>query len=479
MLFSCTILGLAGVSLGSISKDEITNLPGLGAPSTKQYSGYLDLPGPQGKHLHYWLVESKKAPETSPTVFWFNGGPGCSSLDGYFYEHGPYHVKEPIVNGTDGVPELVENPFAWNNIANIVFLEAPAGVGFSYADSSAGLSHNDTSTAEDNYDALVQFFKGFPEYAKNDLFIAGESYAGMYVPTLALQVLQHNEEVEADARMPLKGILVGNGVTGRDAIPEDVAQTLDVEFLFGHGLFSSVVHDQIVTACGDFKNTSTACDNAVGLAQDEIGNINVYNIYGPCIMDMDEKANEVAHLRAPATGIMAKGRLGAGSGGPNGCIDAGAATKYLDHPAVKEAIHVAVAKKDWHICGGIQYEENFPSLLPFYKEKLIPQIRVLIFNGDVDCCVPYKGNEWWTSSLGLKVEKPWRAWTLDNQVGGYVTTYESNFNFVTVKGAGHMVPQFRPPQALAMFERMLADAPFDCETTNPPSCPSGRDVSEL
>ena len=61
---------------------------------------------------------------------------------------------------------------------------------------------------------------------------------------------------------------------------------------------------------------------------------------------------------------------------------------------------VTVANKDWHICGGIQYNSDSGSLLPHYKNTLIPEIRVLIFNGDVDACVPYNGNEWWTSSLG-------------------------------------------------------------------------------
>jgi hypothetical protein len=74
----------------------------------------------------------------------------------------------------------------------------------------------------------------------------------------------------------------------------------------------------------------------------------------------------------------------------------------------------------------------------FYKKDIIPKIRVLIFNGDVDCCVPYKGNEWWTESLGLPIEKPWRAWTVDSQVAGYVTSYAQDFSFLTVKGAGHM-----------------------------------------
>lgn len=413
--------------------------------------------------MHYWLVESEKDPATAPTVFWFNGGPGCSSLDGYFYEHGPYHVVEPIVNSSDGVPELYENPYSWNQIANMVFLEAPAGVGFSYADEPAGLNHNDTSTAADNFAALQQFYMKFPEYAKNDLFISGESYAGMYVPTLALEVLKHNDKVGEAAGMPLKGILVGNGVTGAGSIPEDIDMKLDVEFLFGHGLFSAVLHDKILKACGNYTSPSSECENAIGEMHDTIGHINVYDIYAKCIMDMDSDATP--SLRAPATGALGLSRLGSGVGGPDGCIDAGAATAYLDHPSVQAAIHVTEAKvKQWHICGGVNYNSNFGSLLPYYKSTLIPNIRVLIFNGDADCCVPYVGNEWWTSSLNMDVEKPWRAWTLDSQVAGYVTTYESNFNFVTVKGAGHMVPQYRPPQAFAMFQRMIENKPFDCES---------------
>ena len=216
------------VSVASVSSDEIKALPGLaGALSSPQYSGYLDLPptsggGPAGKHLHYWLVKSESPTAASdPVVFWFNGGPGCSSLDGYFYEHGPYHVVEPVVNTSAGVPTLIQNPNRWNQIANVVFLEAPAGVGFSYADTKNGTVHTDTTTAEDNFAAVQKFYEGFPELKANDLFISGESYAGMYVPTLALEILAHNERVVAVGlggagvdTIPLKGILVGNGVTG-------------------------------------------------------------------------------------------------------------------------------------------------------------------------------------------------------------------------------------------------------------------------
>jgi carboxypeptidase C (cathepsin A) len=160
----------ATTGLASIDKDRIEALPGwekkLPSP---QFSGYLDVGA--GKHLHYWLAQSEGEesgnPAKDPLVFWFNGGPGCSSLDGYFYEHGPMHVIEPVQN-TTGVPPLYLNPNRWNRVANVVFLESPAGVGFSYAETPAGTIHNDTSTAEDAYTALTQFFEGFPEYKTNE-----------------------------------------------------------------------------------------------------------------------------------------------------------------------------------------------------------------------------------------------------------------------------------------------------------------------
>lgn len=87
--------------------------------------------------------------------------------------------------------------------------------------------------------------------------------------------------------------------------------------------------------------------------------------------------------------------------------------------------------------------------------------RTLIYNGDVDACVPFNDNEEWTRSLGLPLKEGWRAWMVNKQVAGYVTVYDLNgFTFLTVKGAGHMVPEFQPESAFEMFRRYLANERF-------------------
>lgn len=98
------------------------------------YSGYLNIN--DKKALHYVLVSSQSNPETDPVLLWFNGGPGCSSLEGFIMEHGPYVFD-------DGETEIKKNPYPWNLRANVAYIESPAGVGFSYAADKEARTTND------------------------------------------------------------------------------------------------------------------------------------------------------------------------------------------------------------------------------------------------------------------------------------------------------------------------------------------------
>ncbi|TKR58553.1 hypothetical protein L596_029982 [Steinernema carpocapsae] len=150
----------------SAHKAQIKKLPGLDFnPTFRHYSGFFQVSPTH--FLHYWFVESQSDPATDPLLFWFNGGPGCSSLDGLLNEMGPYVVNK------DG-KTLRKNDYAWNHLANVIYIEAPAGVGFSYA-TDGNTTTNDFQTAQENYEAVKAFFKEFSEFRNHSTFIMGEA----------------------------------------------------------------------------------------------------------------------------------------------------------------------------------------------------------------------------------------------------------------------------------------------------------------
>ncbi|PVG00461.1 alpha/beta-hydrolase [Serendipita vermifera] len=75
-------------------------------------------------HLFFVLTKARRAADRERTIFWFNGGPGCSSFDGLMMEIGPWRFDE---NG-----ELWETEGGWEEYANVVYVDQPAGTGFSY-----------------------------------------------------------------------------------------------------------------------------------------------------------------------------------------------------------------------------------------------------------------------------------------------------------------------------------------------------------
>ena len=105
-----------------------------------------------------------------------NGGPGASSLLGAFTEMGQLIFTRDSNQTAGAPPRLFRNPSSWTVSANMLYIEAPAGVGYSYCvDPESKCGNNDTSTAKDNHEFLVGFLKLFPEYSKRDLFLTGES----------------------------------------------------------------------------------------------------------------------------------------------------------------------------------------------------------------------------------------------------------------------------------------------------------------
>ena len=191
--------------------DRVQGLPSCGKLPSNWYSGYLNV-RPTAKQLHYVFIESLSIPKNDPIVIWFNGGPGCSSLLGLFQENGPYVID-------DGENIIKPNPFPWNRDANLLYIESPAGVGFSFStdEQDSDFIHTDMTQSQDTFAALQNFYEAFPLYKSNDLWVSGESYAGIYGPYLAWQIHQWNLQQKmynnTDKIIPLKGFMIGNGLT--------------------------------------------------------------------------------------------------------------------------------------------------------------------------------------------------------------------------------------------------------------------------
>ena len=100
----------------------------------------------------------------------------------------------------------------------MLYIESPAGVGYSIAKTEADLIQNDHSSSQDALEAMHKFYEKFPDLIDNDLYISGESYAGIYVPYLSWQIYNYNQEaiIKEKQQINLKGMMVGNGATDYD-----------------------------------------------------------------------------------------------------------------------------------------------------------------------------------------------------------------------------------------------------------------------
>ncbi|KAK6136787.1 hypothetical protein DH2020_029457 [Rehmannia glutinosa] len=200
--------------------DLIRSLPGQPKqrPGFKQYGGYVTVDVSSGRSLYYYFAEAATKPDSKPLILWLNGGPGCSSLLGAMVEIGPFGVNP------DG-KSLYPRRFAWNKVANTLFLESPAGVGFSYSNSSA-------------------------DYKKS-----GDKRTGHYIPELMDVILEKNA-------IRVKGIMIGNGLINQATDDKGV-----IDFLWTHALISDEVYQQLR------KNGSSPAF--------DLGKIDQYNIYAP------------------------------------------------------------------------------------------------------------------------------------------------------------------------------------------------------
>ncbi|KAL3522228.1 hypothetical protein ACH5RR_015062 [Cinchona calisaya] len=428
--------------------DLVTSLPGQPRVNFRHYSGYVTVNEKNGRALFYWFYESSTLPDEKSLVLWLNGGPGCSSVGyGATQEIGPFLVD------SDG-QALKFNPYSWNTEANLLFLESPIGVGFSYSNTSSDYDNlGDDFTAQDAYTFLHQWFLKFPLYRKRIFYIAGESYAGKYVPELA--ELIHDKNKDPSLFINLGGILLGNPETC-DA--EDWKGLID--YAWSHAIVSDETHKTIKESCDFYSNDTWSnedCRQGVEEVFKQYNEIDIYSLYtsvciGNSTINSEDKSVKVMFK---STSKLMPRILG----GYDPCLD-DYARYYYNRADVQKALHVSDGRnlRNWNICNMTVFNywsDRKESMLPIYKKLIAAGLRIWVYSGDTDGRVPVLSTRYCLSSLGLRITEAWRPWYHQKQVGGWLQEYEG-LTFATFRGAGHAVPIFKPSESLAFFSAFLS-----------------------
>ena len=328
-----------------------------------QHSGFLTFKGVERNGItptintFFWLLPALNLDPKAPTLVWLQGGPGGSSLYGMFEEIGPMGVDANMTI-------FPRDPkFNWNQKYNLLFLDNPCGVGFSWSHDECYATDEET-VGSDLADAITKFYDLFPDLLESELFITGESYAGKYVPAFAYTLFTRNQDA-SNQYINLKGISIGDGAMS----PPDQ--------FFGYGdlLFNAAMCDSRERQVfNDYESKMRA-------ALDNGDNIGAFEQF-------DEMLNgdfmEVPTYYKNVTGLDNYFNFMQGDCGS--CVPEYYGD-WLDLPAIREKIHV----------GDLPYASFNETVEVYLKEDwmrgvvdmLVPlmesdDVKVLVYSGQVD-----------------------------------------------------------------------------------------------
>ncbi|KAL7421430.1 hypothetical protein Q5752_004316 [Cryptotrichosporon argae] len=463
--------------------------PTLCDPGVFQISGYLDIS--ETKHLFFWFEESRHKPETDPLVLWYvhcaivdvdgltagstvrqnmarsllsvliSGGPGCSSTTGHLFELGGCNIADEGKNVT-------YNEYSWNNVANVLFLDQPINVGYSYSDAVGEEVNNSPLAAEDVYAFLILFISQFKKYSKQEFHVAGESYAGTYIPNIANVIQKNNLALQVAPnglpQLNFASVLIGDGLTDPYAqfgsVPDwacdgPYAVYDDPEGPECTKLRGKVPRcQQLIQACYN-SGSRFACVPAAlycwsGIFGDlqELG-LNLYDVRRTC----DKSPDKDGQLCYREMQWM---------------------ETYLNQPSIKKELgvpdQVTFASCNMKINQNFLFQGDGMHYAGGLLTDLVEDgIRVLIYAGEADMIVNYMGCAQVLDRLETSYLEEYTNANLthfkssNGTVAGWTKSAgkgAGNVAFVSFHNAGHMVPHDDPPAALTMFDKWLKNKPL-------------------
>ncbi|KAK0191664.1 alpha/beta-hydrolase [Armillaria mellea] len=405
------------------------------------------------RKLFFWFFPPGPQGSMDDLIFWTNGGPGCSSLEGFLQENGPFQWGV-------GTAKPIVNDMSWTNLSSVLWVEQPVGTGFSQG--------TPTITNEDDLAAQLvgffqQFLEVFSELKGKKLYVTGESYAGMYVPYVANYIYEHPGELDLD----LKGIWIADPTIGWDVVQEqipavDFVHKYEGVFAFTKDFLSEL--DAKAAACNYTGYTETfatyppkgllplpgrsieadrGCDlwNTIFNAALTINPaFNIYRIFDtfPVLWDV--------------------------LGFPGSFEDIQLSPLYFDRQDVKEAIHAPV-DVEWTECSNIdvfpQGDSSPPPSFTVLPNVIEKSNRTVIAHGLADFILIAEGariviqNMTWNGLQGFQTPIENDSFIVDG-VGALGTAHtERGLTFVEVALSGHMIPQYSPKAAFQSMQFLM------------------------
>ncbi|CAF4052950.1 unnamed protein product [Adineta steineri] len=403
----------------------------------RMHAGYLPVSSKTDGELFFWHFAKKFIDNKPRTIIWLNGGPGQSSLIGAWTEIGPFRFL--------GKNTIVTNNGSWYLYANLLFIDQPVGTGFSYVDRGMFIEELDVMAEHflNFFDRYVEIFPGFLE---EDIYLAGESFGGQYIPYIAKAIL------EKRSLLKLRGLLIGDG-------------WIDPISLYNSYLPYAIANNLV-------KNDSELYTNItrlVAICQDILSR-QVHIFVNPCFPILDEiiyngirRENNGECINAYDIRLNAQKPMC----GMNGPSELEYVSAYLNRPDVMSRIHINGKKSQWKdftesVHNAFQVFNSKPSidLLP----DLLEQIPILIYHGEYDLVCNHWAaenmldNMTWNGESGFHLGNgrmaPVYAWIVDGESAGYIR-YARNLTYILFYNAGHMVPYDQARRSQAMLYQFI------------------------
>ncbi|CAF1233876.1 unnamed protein product [Adineta steineri] len=426
ILFS--ILGPLTFALQAIDF-YVHDLPLLpkGASSIRMHAGLLPVNPQHNGSLFFWHFERKYPSDKLRTVIWLNGGPGCSSLIGAWMAIGPFRFQDENT--------MIENDGSWHLYTNLLFVDQPVGTGFSTIDTDSFIHELDEMTNQFLI-FLDQYIKIFPELLENDIYLAGQSYAGQYIPYIAQAILEQRSTLK------LRGLLIGNGwvdpVTAyKSYLPFAVANKLVIE--------NSELYNRInieVKQCEDAlsKQVHVSGEACYPILEEIMENGAMNNHHR---QNQKDRCVNMYDIRLDDTFPEC---------GENWPPDKKYLTFYLRRQDVMSSIHIHDKKVEWTQCSSSVHKTftadiSKPSitLLP----DLLQQIPIILYSGEYDLICNHWGTEaiidsmTWNGGTGFDFGNGTLSstdpWIVEGEPAGLIRSAR-NLTYLLFHGASHMVP---------------------------------------